>query len=366
MDGASGQMPVMPPPYPGFAPVPTPVSGPPDPNARQTGQQGQPQGQVFGQYQYSPSDERLPGSGQLHPQGYPTAEKRERQGGPRKKALVVGCNYCNTDVELKGCINDAQYMKYMLIKNFGFKEDDIKMMTDEPGSKLVPTKSNIMAGFQWLIKGVQPNDRLFFHFSGHGSQKRDYSGEEKDGFNETLLPTDFRTTGQIVDDDVNERLVNPLPRGVVLHAVIDACHSGTAMDLQFYTKCKNGQFYWKDNYERQMLVRNKSTSGGIAIQFGACKDSQVAQDTAELSGSTNSGAATYSFIEAVELGGLQQSYSQVLCHMQRSLDKLAKMTGNQPGGGMLASIVGRVMQVGKQTPQLSCNERIDLNTPLML
>ena len=99
--------------------------------------------------------------------------------------------------------------------------------------------------------------KLYVLRAGHGSQKRDYSGEEKDGFNETLLPTDFRTTGQIVDDDVNERLVNPLPRGVVLHAVIDACHSGTAMDLQFYTKCKNGQFYWKDNYERQMLVRNK-------------------------------------------------------------------------------------------------------------
>ena len=31
-------------------------------------------------------------------------------------------------------------------------------------------------------------------------------------------------------------LVNPLPVGVRLHAVIDACHSGSLLDLEF--KCK--------------------------------------------------------------------------------------------------------------------------------
>lgn len=83
--------------------------------------------------------------------------------------------------------------------------------------------------------------------AGHGSQKRDYTGDEKDGFNETLLPTDHKTAGHIVDDDVNRFLVNVLGPGVVLHAVIDACHSGTAMDLQYYTKFKNGSWSWKDN-----------------------------------------------------------------------------------------------------------------------
>lgn len=35
---------------------------------------------------------------------------------------------------------------------------------------------------------------------GHGSQQRDYTGEEADGMNETILPTDHRSAGQIVDD----------------------------------------------------------------------------------------------------------------------------------------------------------------------
>jgi hypothetical protein len=39
---------------------------------------------------------------------------------------------------------------------------------------------------------LQPGMSLFFSFSGHGSQKQDYSGDEDDGMDETILPTDFQ------------------------------------------------------------------------------------------------------------------------------------------------------------------------------
>ena len=38
------------------------------------------------------------------------------------------------------------------------------------------------------------------------------------------------------DNELCQRLVNPLQHGVRLHAVIDACHSGSALDLPF--RCK--------------------------------------------------------------------------------------------------------------------------------
>lgn len=44
----------------------------------------------------------------------------------------------------------------------------------------------------------QPGDSLFFHFSGHGSQQYDRNGDEEDGYDETICPTDFRRAGQIV------------------------------------------------------------------------------------------------------------------------------------------------------------------------
>ncbi len=43
----------------------------------------------------------------------------------------------------------------------------------------------------------------------------------------------YTQAGMIIDDEINVLLVNPLPPNVRLHAVIDACHSGTAMDLEY-------------------------------------------------------------------------------------------------------------------------------------
>jgi hypothetical protein len=37
----------------------------------------------------------------------------------------------------------------------------------------------------------------------------------------------------IVDDEINETIVRPLPQGVTLHAIIDACYSQTMLDLPF-------------------------------------------------------------------------------------------------------------------------------------
>ena len=38
---------------------------------------------------------------------------------------------------------------------------------------------------------------------------------------------------------MNRLLVNPLPMGVRLHAVIDACHSGSLLDLEWKCKVKS-------------------------------------------------------------------------------------------------------------------------------
>ena len=104
---------------------------------------------------------------------------------------------------------------------------------EEPDPYKRPTKHNMRMALYWLVQGVQPGDSLVFHYSGHGSQQRNYTGDEIDGFDETLCPLDFETQGMIVDDEINATIVKPLPRGAKLHAIIDACHSGTVLDLPF-------------------------------------------------------------------------------------------------------------------------------------
>ena len=49
----------------------------------------------------------------------------------------------------------------------------------------------------WLVRGAQPNDSLFFHYSGHGSQQQDHDGDEVDGTDETICPVDYKDAGQI-------------------------------------------------------------------------------------------------------------------------------------------------------------------------
>lgn len=81
------------------------------------------------------------------------------------------------------------------------------------------------------MKDNQPGDSLVFYFSGHGLRQPDFFYDELDGFDETICPLDFRTAGMIIDNEINDTIVKPLKMGVKLHAIIDACHSGTILDL---------------------------------------------------------------------------------------------------------------------------------------
>lgn len=50
----------------------------------------------------------------------------------RKKAVICGISYRYSRHELKGCINDAKCMRFLLINKFKFPEDSILMLTGTP------------------------------------------------------------------------------------------------------------------------------------------------------------------------------------------------------------------------------------------
>ncbi|GAB4823694.1 hypothetical protein N2152v2_010740 [Parachlorella kessleri] len=288
----------------------------------------------------------------------------------KKKALLCGCNYFGTSAQLNGCINDAKCMEYLLRTKFGFGEHILLMVDNHTDPLRRPTRYNMMQGMAWLMAGLRPGDSLFFHFSGHGSQQRDYSGEESDGMNETICPCDFKQAGQIVDDELNRILVNPIPTGVKLHAVVDACHSGSAFDLPFHATVAGGYSHWQSEY-RGYMRSNKGTAGGFCVQFGAAKDSQVAADTAAMSGTgVSTGAATYSFIQAIEHRSGSITYGALLMAMHNTLMAATGggggMGGGMAGGGSLNALLGSLLGGSTsgfrgQEPVLSCNYAFDLN-----
>ncbi len=154
----------------------------------------------------------------------------------RKKSLLVGINYVGTANALRGCHNDVKNVRKLITETYKFPTDSAsqRVLMDD-GENQAPTRANILAAFKWLIEGAKDGDSLFFHYSGHGASQKDVrpDTDEADGMDETLVPADYDKSGMIVDDDIFDMLVAPLPRGVRLTAVMDCCHSGSVFDLPY-------------------------------------------------------------------------------------------------------------------------------------
>lgn len=169
--------------------------------------------------------------------------------------MLIGINYFGQKGELRGCINDVHNVSSFLIGEYGYKREDMVILTDDQQNPVMrPTKENMIRAMGWLVKDAQPNDSLFFHYSGecchapqltrvltfpgHGGQTEDLDGDEDDGFDEVIYPVDHQQAGHIVDDEIHFRMVKPLQPGVRLTAIFDSCHSATAMDLPYVYSTK--------------------------------------------------------------------------------------------------------------------------------
>ena len=103
------------------------------------------------------------------------------------------------------------------------------LLTDDQQNPMSqPTKANILRAMHWLIKDAQPNDSLFFHYSGHGGQTKDLDGDEEDGYDEVIYPVDFRTAGHIVDDEMHRIMYLPLSHRETTTDDSNTYHTGWA------------------------------------------------------------------------------------------------------------------------------------------
>ncbi|XP_050261755.1 metacaspase-1-like isoform X2 [Quercus robur] len=235
---------------------------------------------------------------------------------PRKRALLCGVTYKNKKYKLKGTVNDVKSMRNFLIDKYDYPEECIRVLTEEEEENFSPTKKNIQESLKWLVEGSESGDSLVFYFSGHGLRQPDFNDDERDGFDETICPVDFMQEGMILDNEINSTIVWPLKEGVTLHAIVDACHSGTILDLEHvYNRERNE---WEDNSAPSKA--RKSTSGGIAICLSACEDDKMAADTTAFTGKAMAGAMTYLMIETVR-NNAEVTYGLLLDKMHEMVEQ---------------------------------------------
>ncbi|KAL2013982.1 hypothetical protein VTN00DRAFT_1507 [Thermoascus crustaceus] len=368
-----------PPPGPGYGPPPgpPPVSQPPNGGPAYHGRPGIPNAYQNSYNHGNPNAPPPPPTtpvafGHGAPQGY-SFQYSNCTG--KRKALLIGINYFGQKGQLRGCINDVKNMSTYLNQNFGYAREDMVILTDDQQNPMSqPTKANILRAMHWLVKDAQPNDSLFFHYSGHGGQTPDLDGDEDDGYDEVIYPVDFRVAGHIVDDEMHRIMVRPLKPGVRLTAIFDSCHSGSALDLPYIYSTQGvlkepnlakeaGQgllgvvsayargdmggmvssavgFLKKatrgdDAYQK---AKQTKTSPADVIMWSGSKDAQTSQD-AQINGEAT-GAMSWAFITALRKNP-QQSYVQLLNSIR---DELATKYS--------------------QKPQLSCSHPLGQFSPL--
>lgn len=146
-----------------------------------------------------------------------------------RRALLIGINayeFFPPRKQLKGCVNDVNLFKSVLIKKFDFPCENVTVITDE--TDLKPTRSNILEQFSRLIEQTNANDIVVIQYSGHGSRVKNSS--KPNGYNETIVPCDSGRQPQankdIFDDTLNELLQQLCAKTGNITLLVDSCRSG--------------------------------------------------------------------------------------------------------------------------------------------
>eukprot|EP00122_Pirum_gemmata_P017827 Pgem_evm1s16705 len=175
----------------------------------------------------------------------------------KQKALLFGLNYENTDYELMGCVNDVINMSTWL-KKHGFECETYTTNAECTAIKMVEKLFKLS-----VESHVQELDIVWIQYSGHGSYILDNQGDERDGYDETICPSDMM---QISDDLFSElwHLFNPRTKVIFM---CDSCHSGTIGDLPY--SFSPDQISIKEN---NTLYKNR------IICLSGCLDEQTSMD----------------------------------------------------------------------------------------
>ncbi len=276
---------------------------------------------------------------------------------PRKYALLIGVSKYSRGIDEDeewwnlNSKNDIEAIKQTLIRKFNFKQAEIKTLL----TKQETTKKSILNGFRDLIAKVKAGDIVYLHYSGHGSQVLDDNGDELDGLDETLVPSDYQSrqdgSRNIRDDEIGkflEELKAKNPSNVTF--VVDSCFSGTITR-------EGRQFVRGESYKGKTpkvnpkaaaddssgLLSTKSLGNNFVI-ISATRSDQTAKET-DNDSTGKMGALTYSLIKAFNEATPKTTYQDVFERVQTIVSQ--RVDGQNP---QIEGETGTILLQGNAIP----------------
>ena len=145
--------------------------------------------------------------------------------------------------DLFACARDAESLAGLL-GEMGLAQANIRVLTDAAA-----TKQAMLGGLAWLAASCDSQSTVYFYYSGHGSTGlTDADGDEPDGYDEGLVPTDVINPADyfdayvndpqlkarvdatmLYDDELQQALRSIAGRAGRVVVILDTCHSAGAV-----------------------------------------------------------------------------------------------------------------------------------------
>src|SRR3954452_14099469 len=147
-----------------------------------------------------------------------------------KRAVLSGIDdYGDPGVhDLNGCVAGVEAMSEVLCDCYQFDSADLtKLVLPEQN-----TRSGILGALKALVDATADGDVALVYYSGHGSQVPDANGDEKDRWDETIVPSDSCRSASgavldIIDDELQSYILALADPTAYAPFIFAPCHSGS-------------------------------------------------------------------------------------------------------------------------------------------
>lgn len=269
-----------------------------------------------------------------------------------KYAMLVGIDkYQNGP--LNGCVNDVTHLREMLVNNFGFKPENVLVITDAEA-----TRDNILSKLDSYGSKLNRDDLFVLAYAGHGTLFPDSYSEEHDEteqlhfepdprndnkpffadgkYDAALCPIDSSSDSSgkpwrnlILDDELYARFSKFTAQGAVINYLTDSCFSGTQGRSLYKTRAlslKDALGIPVDKIRKPDVVTRPAGArdlGGRYLVFSSASSLQPASEWRD-DDNKSCGLFSYVFRKIVQLQNGKVTYNEIHQASQGVVKQLSK------------------------------------------